>query len=94
MPGVWAVLESRESAGITWTPLCFHCSVEGTGGISEDESAIVCLVIQCSCQWLWLSGTVSTLTNLVQLEILVGDEGSAVRRLEAGVGLPKFPHKV
>lgn len=32
--------------------------------------------------------------NLVQLEISVGDEGSAVRRLGAGVGLPRFPHRV
>jgi hypothetical protein len=41
MPGVWAVLLSSRSPGITRTPVCFHSSgVAGTGGCNNC-SAIV-----------------------------------------------------
>jgi hypothetical protein len=43
VPGVWAVLESRESAGMTRTPVCFHASSGtevGGGGFGVEDSAI------------------------------------------------------
>jgi hypothetical protein len=44
VPGVWAVLASRESAGMTRTPVCFHASSGadvGGGGLGVDDSAIL-----------------------------------------------------
>jgi hypothetical protein len=43
VPGVWAVLASRESAGMTRTPVCFHASSGadvGGGGLGDEDSAI------------------------------------------------------
>ena len=44
IPGVWGVLESNESAGMTRTPLCFHASSGadiGGGGLGADGSTIL-----------------------------------------------------
>jgi hypothetical protein len=44
IPGVWGVLESNESAGMTRTPLCFHASSGadiGGGGLGAEGSTIL-----------------------------------------------------
>jgi hypothetical protein len=44
VPGVCAVLASRESAGMTRTPVCFHASSGadvGGGGLGVEDSAIL-----------------------------------------------------
>ena len=46
VPGVWAVLVSRLSPGITRTPVCFHASSGGAvGGSVSVGAAIVCVFL-------------------------------------------------
>jgi hypothetical protein len=41
IPGVWAVLESRESDGMTRTPVCFHASSGGPVGGSVNVGVAI-----------------------------------------------------